>query len=204
MTRKAMIPLFLLLLFLVPVAQCFTIDNQNFNFVGSNGGNITYGFAFTCSSLDLASNFVRLQGFTYNGKLIGLLSLDSTGNITVTDVTNKQVTYTVSSTGVETQNLIFREFAEPASVTGETSYTYNGNYLIIRTSGAATVIVNYSESTALAYMSFYFFALLGLGLVVANGYALINGLVDFKFTIIFMTSYVIGAIILGFMLSMNI
>jgi len=53
-------------------------------------------------------------------------------------------------------------------------------------------------------MSFYFFALLGLGLVVANGYALINGLVDFKFTIIFMTSYVIGAIVIGFMLSLNI
>ena len=214
-----MLPLMFLMLLMVPAAQCFTINNPLQNFQATHGGNVRFAGSVVTAQISVIDTITRFNTFVIGGADRGNLAFDcDTGSVMViTGVTGTTVQYTITAVGqVDSYVYYGNHLFEPVgtntdavvydAVTGITTVTTTGNVAVTLTytTPVGAGIVNYSKSAAIAYMSFYFFSLLGLGLVVANGYALINGLVDFKFTIIFMTSYVIGAIILGFMLSMNI
>ena len=99
MTRKATIPFLVLMLFTVPLAQCFTIDNPTYNFVGPKGGNTRY--ATTAIIDEMNTLTFRIINFLYTGYIVSEVGFDcDTGaNMTILNVEVDSLTYNITSVG---------------------------------------------------------------------------------------------------------
>ena len=168
-----MIPLFLLLLLLVPVAQCFTIDAPNFNFQATHGGNVRFANSATTTQLNRWNTLTRLGHFAMGGGNRGALAFDcDTGvNMTIIAVSQLAVTYNVSTlaaggvrtyvyyanndhapTGTNTDTVVYNPVTDIATVT--------------TTGNGVLVTLNYNTVTSLVEPSIdiliYFLPLVAL------------------------------------------
>ena len=155
MTRKAIMPLFILMLLIVPVAQCFTIDGLT-NFVNSHGGNVQFGDTFTSTQRTVANTLNRFLTLVFGGTNYGTLSFDcDTGvNMTIISVSQYTVIYNVST-------------AEPGAVNTYVSYARNDN----APTGTNTDTVTYNAATNIATVT-----TTGNGVLVTLDYATVGSL----------------------------
>ena len=156
MTRKAMLPLMFLMLLMVPAAQCFTINNPDFNFVNSHGGNVRFGDVFTTTQNNVANTLNRFLSLVFGGTNYGTLSFDcDTGvNMTIISVSQYTVIYNVST-------------AEPGAVNTYVSYARNDN----APTGTNTDTVTYNAATNIATVT-----TTGNGVLVTLDYATVGSL----------------------------
>ena len=158
MTRKAIMPLFLLLLFLVPVAQCFTINAPDFNFQATHGGNVRFANTVTTAQINRPTTLTRFGALTTAGNNRGALSFDcDTGvNMTIITVNQLTVTYNVSTLAAGAVNTYI-------------TYSTNDHAPI----GTNTDTVTYNAATHIATV-----ATTGNGVLVTLNYATISSLIE--------------------------
>ena len=99
MTRKAILPILMLILLMVPAAQCFTIDAPDFSFQATHGGNVRFANTVTTTQINIANTLTRFARFVSGGSNRGVLAFDcDTGvNMTIISVSQLEVTYNVST-----------------------------------------------------------------------------------------------------------
>jgi len=150
LTRKAIVPMFLLLLFLVPAAQCFTINDPLFNFQATHGGNVRFANSVVTAQISVIDTITRFGTLVIGGVNRGNLAFDcDTGSVMViTGVTGTTVQYTITAVGQVDSYVYFgANLYEPVgtntdavvydALTGITTVTTTGNVAVTLTYTAA-------------------------------------------------------------------
>jgi len=158
LTRKTIMPMFLLLLFLVPVAQCFTINAPNFNFQATHGGNVRFANQITTAQINRPATLTRFGALTTSGNNRGALSFDcDTGvNMTIISINELTITYNVSTLA-------------PGAVNTYVTYSTNDHVPI----GTNTDTVTYNTATHIATVT-----TTGNGVLVTLNYATVSSLLE--------------------------
>jgi len=146
LTRKAILPILILILFTVPVAQCFTINDPLFNFQATHGGNVRFAGSVVTAQISVIDTITRFNTFVIGGADRGNLAFDcDTGSVMViTGVTGNTVQYTITAVGQVDSYVYFgNRLYEPVgtntdavvydAVTGITTVTTTGNVAVTLT-----------------------------------------------------------------------
>ena len=193
MTKKAILTFLVFVLFTVPLAQCFTLDNSVFNFVGTHGGNVRYANSVQFSQLTIG--VTRFVSLFFNGINMGNLVFDCDNgvNMTITEVTRNSISYTIAGAGIKHSYVTYERFNAPISYTGAFSLTYDAptGVSTVTHVGNDVVTITYGGglSSGLSDVSVLmssFFGLICLSAVlgyILKGGDIKTGIVMFAFTI---------------------
>jgi len=207
-----MLPLMFLMLLMVPAAQCFTIDNPLFNFQATHGGNVRYANAVVSTQIKVVNAITQFNTLIIGGNNRGSLAFDcDTGSVMViTGVTLNTVQYTITAVGQVDSYVYFgNRLYEPVGTnTDAVTYVAGTGQTTVTTTGNVAVTLTYSieegnrlellaKQLALNYQAAIYYALFGIGIMAAAGSGAINGSVDMKVIIGLLLAWVLGAIIVG-------
>jgi len=208
LTRKAIMPLFILMLLMVPVAQCFTIDGPT-NFVNSHGGNVRFANAVVSAQISVIDTITRFGTLVVGGANRGNLAFDcDTGSVMViTGVTGTTVQYTITAVGQVDSYVYFgANLYEPVgtntdavvydALTGITTVTTTGNVAV-----TLTYTVSAAERTSLNNTIAIAYVIFGIGVIAASGYATLNGVLDIKSVFALIAAWALGAVLVATLLT---
>jgi len=211
-----MLPLMFLMLLMVPAAQCFTIDNPLFNFQATHGGNVRYANAVVSTQIKVVNAITQFNTLIIGGNNRGSLAFDcDTGSVMViTGVTLNTVQYTITAVGQVDSYVYFgNRLYEPVGTnTDAVTYVAGTGQTTVTTTGNVAVTLTYSieegnrlellaKQLALNYQAAIYYALFGIGIMAAAGSGAINGSVDMKVIIGLLLAWVLGAIIVGVLIT---
>jgi len=139
-------PLFILMLLMVPAAQCFTINDPLFNFQATHGGNVRFANSVVTAQISVVNAITRFGTLVIGGVNRGNLAFDcDTGSVMViTGVTGTTVQYTITAVGQVDSYVYFgANLYEPVgtntdavvydALTGITTVTTTGNVAVTLT-----------------------------------------------------------------------
>ena len=204
-----MLPLMFLMLLMVPVAQCFTINNPLQNFQATHGGNVRFANAVVSAQISVVNANTQFNTFVIGGADRGNLAFDcDTGAVmTITDVTGNRVQYTITAVGQVDSYVYFgNRLYEPIGTnTDNVDYAAGTGITTVTTTGNVAVTLTYTtggaERKALNYQILAFYALFGLGVIAAAGYGALNGTLDLKVVVGLVLAWAFGAVIVGTLLT---
>ena len=152
MTRKAILPILMIILFMVPVAQCFTIDDPDFSFQATHGGNVRFANQVTSTQINVANTLRRFAALTLGGPNRGVLSFDcDTGvNMTIIAVGTDTIIYNISAVG-QVDSYVYYGNRNQATPTGTNTdaITYDPvtDIVTVTTTGSVLVTLTYGATT---------------------------------------------------------
>jgi len=202
-------PLFILMLLMVPAAQCFTINDPLFNFQATHGGNVRFANSVVTAQISVVNAITRFGTLVIGGVNRGNLAFDcDTGSVMViTGVTGTTVQYTITAVGQVDSYVYFgANLYEPVgtntdavvydALTGITTVTTTGNVAV-----TLTYTVSAAEIKSLNTQIIAFYALFGIGIIAAAGFGAVNGTLDLKVVIGLLLAWGLGAIIVGVLIT---
>jgi len=146
LTRKAILPILILILFTVPFAQCFTIDNALFNFQATHGGVVRFANSVVTAQISVIDAITRFNTLVIGGANRGNLAFDCDALtvMVITGVTANTVQYTITAAGqVDSYVYYGNRLSEPVgtntdavvynAATGITTVTTTGNVAVTLT-----------------------------------------------------------------------
>ena len=152
MTRKAILPILMIILFMVPVAQCFTIDDPDFSFQATHGGNVRFANQVTTTQINIANTLRRFAALTLGGPNRGVLSFDcDTGvNMTIIAVGANAIVYNISAVGQVDSYVYYgnRNQNTPTGTnTDAVTYDPATDIVTVTTTGSVLVTLTYGAAT---------------------------------------------------------
>lgn len=125
--RKAIKPLLLLLFLFTPITVHAVTYEGVINFVGSGGGNVTFGNTFTTYQLGPYNGLNQFTNLVWLGRNYNQLGFDAGAgvNMTITGITPNSLTYIVATAApAGTTRVYFLGHGEPSGSNGATTVTY--------------------------------------------------------------------------------
>ena len=192
----------------IPLVHAITFIGA-INYVGANGGNVTFAQNFTAYSLTYVDGLNFFTNIVWIGRNCGNMGFDAGGgvNMSVTNITPNQVVYTVAYAVVNDTFVSRIGAGAPTSVTGGV-YVYNAvdEMTTVTPAGPGMITISWAAGTHSLYTDTINYVSMAsiIPLIVTFGYliALAQGMAfDPKQAAVIIITWVVSFVIIGALLS---